>query len=67
MLAGTIASLAAQGFQAYQAAQAGVLLHGLAGIKSAEKNGIRSTMANDLIDCLGEILKDLETQKKGVC
>lgn len=67
VLAGTIASLAAQGFQAYQAAQAGVLLHGLAGIKSAEKNGIRSTMANDLIDCLGEILKDLETQKKGVC
>ncbi len=52
VLAGMTASLLAQGANAFDAAGAGVYLHGLAGDIAAEKLGKISMLPTDIIDCI---------------
>ena len=60
VLAGIIGGLLAQGLTLKQAATAGVFLHGLAGDFIATKTGLHAMMANDLIDGLQMIWKQVE-------
>ncbi len=62
VLTGIIAALIAQGMAEYEAACLGVYIHGLAGDAAAEKKGVYSMMASDIIDSLGDVLK-----KAGEC
>ncbi len=57
VLAGMIASLAAQGVSTFEAAAAGVYLHGLAGDLCAEKYGERAMLPTDLISALPEAFR----------
>lgn len=57
VLAGIVGGLLAQGQKPYEAACAGVFLHGLAGDKARDKKGEYSVLASDVIDAIGEILK----------
>lgn len=59
VLAGIITGLLVQGMEAAQAATAGVYLHGMAGDMAAEKCGVRSMMATDIIEQVQELLKKL--------
>lgn len=59
VLAGIIASLAAQGMPAFDAAVTGVYVHGLAGDRAADKLGRRAMLPTDLIETLPEIWKAL--------
>lgn len=52
VLSGVIGALIGQNLNAFDAACLGVYLHGLAGDIAAEKNGVWSLIANDLIDAL---------------
>jgi hydroxyethylthiazole kinase-like uncharacterized protein yjeF len=52
VLTGVIAALVAQGLSPFDAASLGVHLHGRAGDLAAEKVGIHSLMATDLVDHL---------------
>ncbi len=63
VLAGTIASLAAQGAAPLEAAVMGVHIHALAGDLAAEKHGKTSMLPSDIIDCLGEIFKRIEANR----
>lgn len=49
LLSGMITGLAAQGLSLWQAAQAGVLLHAMAGDKVRDKQGERGLLASDLL------------------
>lgn len=60
VLAGVIASLAAQGLSPLHAAAAGVHIHALAGDLAAEKYGKTAMLPSDIIDCLGEIYRSFE-------
>lgn len=60
VLAGVIGGLLAQGLTLKQAATAGVFIHGLAGDCIATKTGLHAMMANDLIDGLQMIWKQVE-------
>ena len=51
-LTGMIAGLLAQGLAPWNAAKAGVFLHGLAGDLAAEKIGQAGLIASDLIECI---------------
>ena len=57
VLAGIVGGLLAQGQKPYEAACAGVFLHGLAGDKARDQKGEYSVLASDVIDAIGEILK----------
>ena len=59
VLAGIIASLAAQGIPAFEAAAAGAYLHGLAGDLCAKRLGNRSMLPTDLIDALPEAIQSI--------
>ncbi|MDE6775978.1 MAG: NAD(P)H-hydrate dehydratase, partial [Ruminococcus sp.] len=52
ILSGIIGSIAAQGFSPYDAACAGVYVHGLAGDAAAEKYGHETMLPRDVINCL---------------
>jgi len=52
VLSGLVTSLLAQGLSPYDAACAGVFLHGAAGDRAAEKYGRAAMRAGDLIDCI---------------
>lgn len=54
VLSGIIGSLIGQGFSAYDAAQLGVYIHGVAGDIAAKQKGETSMIATDLIDFLPE-------------
>lgn len=56
VLAGMIASFAAQGISAFDAAAAGAYLHGLAGDVCVKRLGQRSMLPTDLIQALPEVL-----------
>lgn len=58
VLAGMIASLAAQGVQPFRAAAAGVYLHGLAGDCCAEKYGKLSMLPTDMVEILPYVIKN---------
>lgn len=57
VLAGVIAAFAAQGMDAYDAACMGVLAHGMAGMHLAQTRGAMATVASDIIDGVGEVLR----------
>ena len=59
VLAGVIASLISQGAKPYNAACAGVYIHGLAGDIAKEKFGEISMLPTDIIDCLSESFKKI--------
>ncbi|GAX88454.1 NAD(P)H-hydrate dehydratase [Effusibacillus lacus] len=52
VLTGMIGSLLAQGYNATQAACAGVYLHGQAGDQAASRRGMNALIASDIIDAL---------------
>ena len=52
MLSGIIGGLMAQGMSPFDAACAGVLIHGCAGDLAAKKKGERALMASDLAEAL---------------
>lgn len=57
VLAGMVASLLAQGAEAFEAAAAGVYLHGLAGDIAKNRYGKISMLPTDIIECISEALK----------
>ena len=63
VLAGIIASLAAQGATPFDAAIMGVHIHALAGDLAAEKHGRTSMLPSDIIDSLGEVFKRIEAAR----
>lgn len=60
VLTGIIASLAAQDMGAGEAAWVGAYLHGAAGDIAADEIGQHGMVAGDIIDCLPEVIKELE-------
>ena len=59
VLTGIIAAIMAQKVDAHQAACLGVYLHGLSGDCAREYKGSYSVLAGDLVDSIGEILKQI--------
>ena len=59
VLAGIITGLLTQGMGLRLACETGVFLHGLCGDKAKEHKGNYSVLASDLIDVLGEVLKEV--------
>lgn len=65
ILAGMIGSIVAQGYQSFDAACAGVYLHGLAGDAAADKLGEEAMLPRDIVDSISEafgILKEMQNQ-----
>lgn len=62
VLAGIITGLLAQGTQKQAACAAGVFIHGLCGDYAGLKKGSYSVTADDLIDELSNVLKELEEE-----
>ena len=59
VLAGCIGSLMAQGLSARNAAICGGMIHGWAGKLAEQELGSRATLAHDVVDRIGSILKSL--------
>jgi NAD(P)H-hydrate epimerase len=59
VLAGMIASLLGQGVPPYEAAMAGVYLHGLAGDFAAQEKGRISLMASDIVAHIPDAFKHI--------
>ena len=59
-LTGIIGALLAQGLKPFDAARAGVYVHGLAGDLAAERTGERGLLASDLIAALGTTFAGLD-------
>lgn len=57
VLTGIIAGLVAGGKSPYRAATLGCLVHGMAGDYMAEKKGVRSLLAGDLLDGIIKVLR----------
>lgn len=57
VLSGLIAGIAAQGRSAWEAATAGVYLHGVAGDLAAKEKGEYSMLASDLVEKIADALK----------
>ena len=65
ILSGIIGAIVAQGFSPFDAACAGVYMHGLAGDAAAEKFGQEAMLPRDIIDCISDafrILKDKQSK-----
>lgn len=62
VLSGVIGSLMGQGMDRFDAACAGVYLHGKAGELAGKKLGRRCVLARDVIDALPEAISDYERQ-----
>jgi NAD(P)H-hydrate epimerase len=60
VLSGAIAGLLAQGMSPFDAAVAGVYLHGRAGDLAAQRYGQRSLLASDVLDALSLALLSVE-------
>ncbi len=60
VLAGMVASLTAQGTEAFEAAAAAVYLHGLAGDLAAERFGKASMLPTDLIEFIPQAIKSIQ-------
>ena len=66
ILAGMIGSIAAQGYSPFDAACAGVYMHGLAGNAAAEKFGQEAMLPRDIVGSISDafrILKEKQKQK----
>lgn len=59
VLTGMIAGIAAQGVPVYDAAVAGVYLHGLAGDRAAEIVGMHGMVASDMLPRIPEAISQL--------
>lgn len=59
VLAGIISGIVAQNTSAYEAACLGVYLHGMAGDYARDTKGQYSVLAGDIVDSIGEILKQI--------
>lgn len=57
VLTGIIAGLIAQGLDYKRAASLGVYIHGLAGEKASEELGNYAVMADDIINCINQIVR----------
>ena len=66
VLAGMTAGFLAQGVSCFHAAVISVYIHGLAGETAGRKMGLRSVLAGDIIDGIGETLKSLEEQNEEI-
>ena len=66
ILAGIIGSVAAQGYTPYDAACAGVYIHGLAGDAAAEKFGQEAMLPRDIINCLPDSFRILKEKQKNM-
>ncbi len=62
VLSGIIGSLIGQKMKPFDAACAGVHLHGLAGEIAGKKLGLRCVLARDVIDALPEVLRQLDAR-----
>lgn len=62
VLAGMIASFLAQGAHAFDAAVAGVYLHGLAGDRCAQSYGKISMLPTDLIGEIPSLIKEFTNE-----
>lgn len=60
VLTGIIGGFLAQGLPPFDAARAGVFLHGSAGDLAAERHGTAAMLATDLIACLGDAFGRLD-------
>ncbi|MEN8118874.1 MAG: NAD(P)H-hydrate dehydratase [Bacteroidota bacterium] len=61
VLTGVLTSLLAQGYEPEDAAQLGVYLHGLAGDIAAQKMGMETVIAGDIINNLGKAFNQLRS------
>lgn len=59
VLTGIITSLLARGYKREDACLIGMYIHGLAGDIAAERKGMESLIASDIIDCLPDAFKQL--------
>jgi NAD(P)H-hydrate epimerase len=59
VLAGMVGALLGRGLAAWDAAVAGVYVHGACGDRAAGRLGQESLLAGDLIDALPEVLRSL--------
>lgn len=66
VLTGIITGLLAQGYTQKEASILGVHLHGLAGDIAAKKMSQEAMIAGDIIDCLGEAFKKINSVQKDV-
>jgi len=60
MLTGIIASLTAQGVSPFEAAAAGVYIHGLCGDRAATKISMRGITVDDMTEQLGTLMSEFE-------
>lgn len=60
VLAGMIAAFAAQGMSPFDAATAGVYIHGRAGDIAAKKYSQAAMLPRDIIECIGEVFLEIE-------
>ncbi len=63
VLAGMIASFAAQGIPAWDAVCAGVYLHGAAGDLAAQRFSEQAMLPRDILGCLPELFRRLELER----
>lgn len=64
VLTGMIAALAAAGLESFEAASAGVWLHGAAGDAASMKQGAVSVIARDLLFAIGELFAEKGEEKE---
>ncbi|NBH15312.1 NAD(P)H-hydrate dehydratase [Lachnospiraceae bacterium] len=62
VLTGILAGLAAQGMNPQLAAPVGVYLHGLAGDKGANEKGVYGLMAQDILEEIPRVLKEISKE-----
>jgi NAD(P)H-hydrate epimerase len=63
VLSGLIGGLMAQGLSGHHAAQLGVYVHGLAGDIAADRYSQRGMIARDIIHCIPEAWRELESEQ----
>jgi NAD(P)H-hydrate epimerase len=63
VLTGILTSLLAQGYDPFDAARAGVYLHGLAGDIAAGESGMEALIASDIIASLGKSFNRIKSNK----
>jgi hydroxyethylthiazole kinase-like uncharacterized protein yjeF len=63
VLAGSLVGLLAQGSSLFEAAVAGVYLHGAAGVMAAAHFGEAGTVASDLLSRLPQVMKELRARR----
>ncbi|MBC8322166.1 MAG: NAD(P)H-hydrate dehydratase [Candidatus Marinimicrobia bacterium] len=60
VLAGILGTFVAQGMECYQAAKAGVFLHGLAADRQVDEKGMRGLIASDLLNELPKVMREFD-------